>query len=151
MATASGQEEARGPRRTWRVVAMVLTLGTCLGCSGLLWVFSSGLQGTDKDEGDFSPAEQRRLLDKFSPVPVPASATDVRIRYQQFQDWSLRMSFTLPPGDFESYVAGLTSSAQQPGQYACRTRLGDGGFVADACTLTVDPAARRVSLHAMTW
>lgn len=139
-------------RRTWGILAAIFVVGSCLGCSGLLWgVASSGFLGTDKDEGDFSAAEQRRLLDTFFPVPVPASATDLRIRYEGFQDWHLELAFTLPPAEFDAYVAQLTAHPEQPGAYAGRTRLGDGGFVADASAITVDTAARRVTLKAFTW
>ncbi|NMO19613.1 hypothetical protein HPC49_12535 [Pyxidicoccus fallax] len=138
--------------RKWVSLGAVGTLVTCLGCSGVLWsVFSSGFLGTDKDTDDFTPQQQRRLLDKHFPVQVPPSATDLRIRYQAFQDWRLDISFTLPPGDFEAYVAELPLHPQEPGSYAGRLVLGDGGFVADASTITVDPEARRVKLHAFTW
>ncbi|MCP3143002.1 hypothetical protein [Pyxidicoccus xibeiensis] len=138
-------------RRKWWGWGAVLAVLTCLGCSGLLWsMASTGFLGTDKAESDFSPEAQRRLLDTFSPVPVPASATDVRIRYQGFQDWHLDLSFTLPPEDFDAYVAQLTPSQGPPDTYEGRTRLADGGFAADASSITVDRASRRVTLTAST-
>jgi hypothetical protein len=142
------QEPPRKPQRKW----LVLLLVPFLCCFGGLWtVASSDFLGTDKDEDDFSAQEQRKLLDTFFPVPVPPSATDLRIRYQGFQDWHLDISFTLPPGDFEAFVAQLTPHPDQPGAYAGRTQLADGGFVANASSITVDPQARRVKLAAFTW
>jgi nitrogen fixation-related uncharacterized protein len=139
-------------RDKWALVSTVTVMMLCLGCPGLLWAVSSGsFLGTDKDEDDFSPEERRKLLDTFFPVPVPDSASDLRIRYQSFQDWHLDVSFTLPPGDFDAYVARLTPQPEPPGGYEGRTRLGDGGFVANASTITVDPATRRVKLTAFTW
>ncbi|WP_163991039.1 hypothetical protein [Pyxidicoccus caerfyrddinensis] len=135
----------------WSALAVVLVLGSCLGVGGLLWAFDDvDFLGTDKDERDFSVAEQRRLFDTFFPVPVPPSAADVRIRYEGFQDWHLELSFTLPPGDFESFVSQLTPHPDQPGVYAGRIRLGDGGFLANASSITVDTVARRVTLTAFT-
>ncbi len=138
-------------RRKWGILIAVLVLGTCLGCSGLLWgVTSFGFLGTEKDEDDFSAEQQRKLLETFFPVPVPPSATDLRIRYEAFQDWHLDISFTLPPEDFEAFVAQLTPAPGQPGAYAGRTQLGDGGFVANDNSITVEPTTRRVKLTAFT-
>lgn len=144
--------EPRRKRSLWTFLPAVVIALSCLGCFGFLSGGGfTGLPGTDKDEDDYSPREQRRLLDTFSPVPVPPSATGLRIRYQGFQDWHMDISFTLPPGDFEAYVAQLTPHEQEPGAYAGRTRLGDGGFVADASAIRVDPAARRVKITAFTF
>jgi hypothetical protein len=137
--------------RKWGALAVVLVLGSCLGCGGLLWALDDvDFLGTEKDERDFSAPEQRKLFDTFFPVPVPPSAADVRIRYEGFQDWHLELSFTLPPEDFEPFVAQLTPNPDQPGAYAGRTQLGDGGFLANASSIAVDPAARRVTLTAFT-
>ena len=141
--------------RKWRYLITLLVLGSCLGCSGMAWVLDVfegvDLLGMEKDERDFSAAEQRKLFDTFFPVPVPESATDVRIHYQGFQDWHLDISFTLPPGDYEAFVAQLTPHPQESGVYAGRIHLADGGFLANASSITVDPETRRVKLSAFTW
>ncbi|QSQ21740.1 hypothetical protein JY651_42405 [Pyxidicoccus parkwayensis] len=120
-----------------------------------MWLFDAfediDLLGTEKDERDFSIAEQRKLFDTFFPVPVPPSASDVRIHYQGFQEWNLDISFTLPPGDYEAFVAQLAPKPDEPGAYLGRIQLGDGGFLANASTITVDPETRRVKLTAFTW
>lgn len=96
--------------------------------------------GTNLTERDIPRVEQLRLLNAHSPLPVPESAEDVRLRYQRFQDWFFEGTFTLPPADFDAFVRGLQPSAT-PGVYTGRQIGAYSGSV------EVDATTRRVTVR----
>lgn len=96
-------------------IALVVVGGVLLLIAGSVTaLLSSRIRLTPPISGDVniteqgvSRDEQLRYLNAFSPAPVPESATDVRLRYQRFQDSFFEASFTLPPADFAAYVGSL--------------------------------------------
>lgn len=99
--------------------------------------------GTNVTEHDLPRAEHLRLLNAHSPVPVPDSAMDVRLRYQRFQDSFFEGSFTLPQGDFDAYLRGLQPTAN-PTVFVGKEIGPYTGSV------TIDAAARRVTVRHVT-
>ncbi len=63
--------------------------------------------GTDVTERDLSLAEQMRLLNEFAPISVPSGATNIRLRYQRFQDIYFEASFVLEPAEYGDYMRQL--------------------------------------------
>lgn len=144
-----------------KIIARVvgLTLVVAFGIGATVFVVSRhaetlqrpadrlGVSGTNVTERDLSPEEQFRLLNQFAPIPIPASATDIRIRYQRFQDIFLDASFMLPPADYDAYVqqlqplsghlVGVSSNA---GQY-------QGRIVGNYTSIIIpDPATHRIAI-----
>lgn len=136
-----------------RTVALALGIGVCVfvlvGIVAALVVVPSlgGLRlsggtdlGTNITERDIPYGEQMRYLNAFSPAPVPGSATDIRLRYQRFQDSFFEAAFTLPPADFAAYVRDLQPTAD-PAVFVGKQIGPYTGSV------TVDAATGRVTLR----
>jgi hypothetical protein len=108
---------------------------------------AESLGGQSIDERDLSRSEQLALIDQFSPVPTPRDATDIRLRYQRFQDWSFEASFTLSPEALEQYTSALQPAARtNTGASGTHRYLGKriGAFVG---WIDVDRASFRVWVH----
>ena len=138
----------RAVRRKHVVLAAIVAVVPVAIVAGLavLWVGAQGprgahgLGGTNVTERDLSPRDQRSLIDAFSPVPTPPEATDVRLRYQRFQDWYFEASFTLPPEQLARFVGQLQSSPE-PDRYVGRQVGAYRGSV------YVDPPSGRVTIR----
>ena len=104
-----------------------------------------GLGGTNVTERDLTRAEQLRLLDNYAPFPTPTEATDIRLRYQRFQDIFFDGSFALPPDQYDAYVRRLTPLGPTVG---VAPGAGYAGRVVGAYTSVVapDPATYRIRI-----
>jgi hypothetical protein len=122
------------------IVACVLVMGAGA------WLGGNGLGGTDLRETDLSRAEQLKLLNEFSPVPIPESASDVRLRYQRFQDWSFRATFTLPPGEYEAFVGQLRPEKPAEGSPAGISRYHGKVIGSWEGYVETDGAARHITI-----
>jgi hypothetical protein len=132
------------PRRRW-LLWILLGVGTfsCFGVVAGAFLVVEGFGGPEvKTAADLPPARWAELLSTYSPVPVPSTATELRLEKQGFQDPLIELSFTLPQEDFDRYVAQLKPSPE--GVYEQCWLGADGGSVADGCSVRVDPAKRRI-------
>lgn len=141
-------------RRRWYVAAIsilaivVLVIAAALGVLVLVGLGGGNpLGGQSVSERDLSRAEQLALIDQFSPLPTPQDASDVRIRYQRFQDWSFEASFTLAPEALEQYVSALRPAPQQSPATNGRQRYAGKQVGAFLGWIEVDPASGRVWVH----
>jgi len=93
----------------WHVAVLMIMLITAAACV-LVIVRLGGadsLDGQSISERDLSRSEQLAFIDQFSPVPTPHDASDIRLRYQRFQDWSFEAAFTLSPEALAQYTSVL--------------------------------------------
>ena len=141
-------------RRRWHVaVVAVLTIVVLVIAAGLGVLVLIGLGGGDPlggqsvSERDLSRDEQLALIDQFSPVPTPHDASDVRIRYQRFQDWSFEASFTLAPEALEQYVSALRPVAQPSSATNGRQRYVGKQVGAFVGWIEIDRGSGRVWVH----
>jgi hypothetical protein len=128
-----------------RIVTLMLVGAALLITAAALLVIlvrtpSSVRDDVNVTEQTVSRDEQLRYLNAFSPTPVPSSASDVRLRYQRFQDSFFEATFTLPPADFAAYVRGL----QPTGDPAVFVGKQIGSYTG---SVTVDAATGRVTLR----
>lgn len=85
-----------------RAVAVLVVLLVAPACAG------PGAQPRDPeaDEVSEASAEQRRELEEFAGVPLPASAADVTVVTQSGIDAMLYARFTIAAEDLDALVAG---------------------------------------------
>lgn len=127
------------------VAASFLLVALTRPDNGKQHVDQLGLGGTDVTERDLSPAEQVQLLNMYAPVPVPTGATDIRLKYQRFQDIFFEGSFAVPPAQYDDYVRqlkplGPTVGVAPGSAYA-------GVIVGNYTSIVVpDPAAYRITI-----
>ena len=124
----------------------MLATCVCMMAGGFVWLGAQGLGGTDVTEKNLSHNEQVKMINTYSPVPVSGEASDIRLRYHQFQDWYFEASFTLPPAEFEDYVGKLRplepSADPSPGP-----RRYHGTKIASwEGVVTVDSTLRRITV-----
>ena len=141
-------------RKRWYVAGVavlaivVLVIAAAIGVLVLIGLGGGDpLGGQSVSERDLSRAEQLALIDQFSPVPTPQDASDVRIRYQRFQDWSFEASFILAPEALEQYVSALQPAPQAGPPTSGRQRYVGKQVGAFVGWIEVDPASGRVWVH----
>ena len=128
------------------LTVIVITAAACVWAVVRL-AGADPLNGQSIGERDLSRSEQLALIDQFSPVPTPPDASDIRLRYQRFQDWSFDASFTLPPETLEPYTSALQPDPRRDtGATGTHRYLGRqiGAFVG---WIDVDPGSGRVWVH----
>ena len=103
----------RRARRATRSVAIVSALGVLVLIAVLVWALwlvmptGQGLEGIDVSDEALTREAQISMIDQFAPIPTPAEATGITLRYRRFQDWLFDASFVLPPPALDTYVGQL--------------------------------------------
>ena len=132
------------------------TLITVLVIIGLLIVAAGALTyfvlfepwGTDFDETDFdTDAERIEFMQKILTLPIPSEATNIRLKYSQWQDWYLHTSFSLPAtafGEFETELEKHEPDGPNRWQVLHDDEIGH------VETYTLDPAPGTVTAQYMT-
>ncbi len=141
------------PRSMKRHIVIALVAGAvgvaaCIAAATAFRSFANSpepLRGTDLTEKDLSRAQQIALIRGFSPLAIPASASDFKIEYQRFQDWHFKATFTLPPRDFKSWTARLKPQGKVA--LGAKPRFYKGKTIgAWTGSIVAEPSARRVTI-----
>lgn len=70
---------------------------------------------TEKDLA--SNAERIEFLNEYVPITVPAEARNIKFTFISWQDWSLELTFVLPPNDFVEFGDQLQQVARGPREF----------------------------------
>ena len=140
-------DTSRSTKRRRNAIALGIA-SACVAAAMAWWSFAhlpDVLQGDDLTEKDLSRARQIALMNSYSPLAIPASASDIKIEYQRFQDWNFKAAFTLPPRDFKIWTARLKPQGQVAG--GAKPRFYKGKTIGVwTGTVMAEPSGRRVTI-----
>lgn len=123
----------------YRVVSIVAVTSCLLLAAAIrFWPNPFCDAATRVTERDFDSNQARiAFVQEFVPATIPADATDIRIEYVSWLDWSLDASLRLTEGSAEEFIVAMEPFA---GVY----RMPDKGVRGD---IRVDAAKNLVMIH----
>jgi len=82
---------------------IIVIIAAALGALAIGFVCFRGL-GNDTTEASFrTDSERIKEIQQYFPVTIPSTATQIILKSEEFQDYHMTASFTLPPQDYASF------------------------------------------------
>lgn len=148
---SNNSEQALPPRpAAWKKLLVVLGIFMLLGgaCFGYLGYQAIKLwEITDLRETDFkSDAERIQLIAQFTKLPIPVEASNIRLHYAGWKDYTLDCTFTLPPARYDAFVKLLQPAnlKSDPSAYEVNPAAFTYG------TIHIDDTTRTITMYAFT-